>query len=277
MRTICGLFLFAGSLLGQFEVASVKQSAPGGDMRGKIGLHIDGAQVRFTYVSMNDLIRIAYRVKNYNIVGPDWLLSDRYDISAKLPEGGTRAQVPEMLRAMLEDRFQLKVHRDTKEFPVFGLMVAKGGLKMKEEEAADASAPVEVAVTGDNSSTTVSLGGGASITLGETKLECAKVTMPQLADQLARFVDRPIVDMTELKGRYTFSLSFDRQDFIAMKIRTALSAGIEMPAGALRLIEQSSDGALMTALQAAGLKLESRKAPLEVVVVDKVMKVPTEN
>lgn len=285
MRSICGVFLLAVAAFGQgaprpeFEVASIKPSSNGGDPRFKIGVHIDGAQVRCTYLSLTDYVRVAYRVKNYQISGPDWMLTDRFDISAKLPEGAGRAQVPDMLRSLLEDRFQIKSHRATKEFPVYGLVVGKGGSKMKEAaaDAEPANPNVNVTIDSGQNGTTVNLGNGSSMTLGETEMVAKKITMPVLADQLARFVDRPIVDMTDLNGAYDLTLQFQREDFLAMRIRTALSAGIEMPPGALRLIENSSDGALLAAVQALGLKLESRKAPIEIIVVDSILKAPTEN
>src|SRR5271167_3030167 len=104
MRSICGVFFLAVAALAQtapkpeFEVASIKPSSTLGDMRFKIGIHIDGAQVRCTYLSLADYIRIAYRVKTYQISGPDWLATDRFDISAKLPTGATRDQVPAMVQ-----------------------------------------------------------------------------------------------------------------------------------------------------------------------------------
>src|SRR3954465_556861 len=128
----------------EFEVASIRPSAPpAADV--KVGVHIDGAQVSFTYVALKDLIQSAYKLKNYQVVAPDFVASDRYDIAAKLPAGSNRDQLPEMLQALLEDRFKLKFHRDSKEFPVYALTVAKTGLKLKESppdseaEAAEAA------------------------------------------------------------------------------------------------------------------------------------------
>src|SRR5438105_14656249 len=119
--------LFAAAAFAQntprleFEVASIRPSPPI-TMNVKVGVHIDGAQVSFTYVSLKDLIQSAYTLKNYQIVGPDWVGSERFDIAAKLPEGATREQVPAMLQSLLEDRFKLKFHRDSKEFPVYALL-----------------------------------------------------------------------------------------------------------------------------------------------------------
>jgi len=101
--------------------------------------------------------------------------------------------------------------------------------------------------------------------------------MVAFADTLARFVDRPVVDFTDLKGTYDFTVSFTPEDFRAMMIRAAINAGVTLPPEALRLLEGVSDEGLFAAVQTLGLKLESRKAPLEVLVIDSIRKTPTEN
>src|SRR3974377_364565 len=115
----------------EFEVASVKHAAAQA-AEVNIGLHVDGAQVHIRYLSLRDYVRIAYGVKDHQIVGPDWMAAERFGVDAKLPEGGKQEQVPEMLQSLLAGRFQLTTHRGTKEFPVYALVVAPGGLKMKE-------------------------------------------------------------------------------------------------------------------------------------------------
>src|SRR5215831_15057014 len=94
----------------EFEVAAIKSSPPptAGGPHFRAGVQVDGAQIHCSALSLKDYIRIAYRVKDYQVVGPDWLASDRFDIAAKLPEGAKRDQVPTMLQSLLEDRFQLK-------------------------------------------------------------------------------------------------------------------------------------------------------------------------
>ncbi len=123
MKTmLTALLLGAGFLLAQapkepsFEVASVRPSQPTTD-RVDIGLHLDGAQVRIVSLPLRDYIARAYRLKLYQVTGPDWLSSEKFDVNAKLPEGSTSDQIPEMLQALLAERFQLKLHRDTKELP----------------------------------------------------------------------------------------------------------------------------------------------------------------
>ena len=269
----------------EFEVASIKPSAPPGTMQVKIGLHIDGAQVHCNFLSLKDYIRMAYRVKDYQIVGPEWMASQRFDIAAKLPEGSNRDQVPDMLKALLADRFLMKMHRDSKEFRVYGLVVTKGGLKIKESAADGDSvtpgdpnhAPVNVQVNGGPAGTTVNMGKGSSFSFGNNRLEVKKLTMAVFAELLARFVDRPVVDMTQLKGNYDIAMEMTAEDFRAMMIRAALANGIVLPPEAMKALEASSGDSLMAALQNIGLKLEQRKAPLEVLIIDEIQKAPTEN
>src|SRR5580700_2286682 len=122
--------VFAQSPSPQFEVASIKLFDP--NVPGQAGgLHFDGALVRGVGLSLRDYLATAYRFKAILISGPDWTLTERFNISATLPEGGSRAQVPEMLQALLADRFHVKLHKDKKELPIFALVIAKGGLKMK--------------------------------------------------------------------------------------------------------------------------------------------------
>ena len=103
-----------------FEVASIKKPAlsiQDQAMQGKlhVGMKVDGARVDFGSMSLADLITTAYKVKSFQISGPDWLKTERFDIMAKLPEGANKDQVPEMLQALLAERFKLTIHRDTKD------------------------------------------------------------------------------------------------------------------------------------------------------------------
>lgn len=268
----------------QFEVASVRPSSPGTPGQLHLGLQVDGSQVRVNHFALRECIAIAYKLKPYQVTGPDWLASQRFDIIAKLPEGAPRDQVLPMLQTLLMDRFQMKTHHETKDFPVYGLVIAKGGLKMKElppdpeGEASDRDkGNVDVSATGGRGGAVVSYGKGAFFSLGNNRFEAKRMQMTYVADMLARFVDKPVVDMTELKGRYDFTLEFTQEDFRAMMIRAALASGVALPPEAIQAMEGASGDSLFTALQTLGLKLESRKAPLDVLVVDHAEKTPTEN
>ncbi len=267
----------------EFEVASIRPSGPVTPGQLTVGLHIDGAQIRGHQFALKDYLQMAYRLKNYQVTGPDWIASDRFDISAKLPDGATRAQVPEMLAALLISRFHLATHRETKPFPVYALTVAKTGLKMDALPADpdDADDPlkgaVDVKAGGSRGGMSIDLGKGSSFSFSDNTFVGKKLSMTALADMLARFEDRPVVDMTGLKGNYDFKLECAPEDFRAMMIRSAIAAGVTLPPQALALLDNASDGSLQAALQAVGLKLESRKAPIEMLVVDHADKVPSDN
>jgi uncharacterized protein (TIGR03435 family) len=98
----------------------------------RVGTQVDGSRVDIGYTSLAELVRQAYSLKSYQLTAPDWMSGERYDIHAKLPEGATKDQVPEMLQSLLLDRFKLTFHRETKEDPVYGLIVGKNGLRLKE-------------------------------------------------------------------------------------------------------------------------------------------------
>ena len=248
----------------------------------RAGVRADGAQVRYTFVPLITYVGYAYEIRNYQIVGPDWLRSELFDIVAKLPDGSTTKEVPRMLRALLEDRFGLKVHRETKEFPVYALEIAKGGLKMEEltadpSDAVDLLNPLNVSFTADRAGGTFSLGGGSYFTAGDKGVEGKKLSMTALTYMLTPFLDRPAIDMTGLKGVYDLELNISPEDLRAMQIRSAVNAGVSLPPQALRVLDNASGDSLGAALDKLGLKLVSRKAALEVVVVDAMQKAPTEN
>jgi uncharacterized protein (TIGR03435 family) len=173
---------------------------------------------------------------------------------------------------------------------VFGLVVAKSGLKIKEspkdpemdasssgEEPKKAPRPVNVTGSGGRGGVNINLGGGSYFRFGDNKLEARRLTMANLAETLARFSDRPIVDMTDLKGIYDIDLAFTQEDYNAMLIRAALASGANLPPEALKMLEGSSGDSMGAALEKLGLKLENRKAPMDVLVIDKVSRTPTEN
>jgi len=261
----------------RFEVASVKPSLAPQPGQVSAGVHIDGAQVHLMYLSIKDLIRAAYKVKDYQIQAPDFTSSARFDIAAKLPSAATRDQLAEMLQSLLADRFGLKEHRESKEFPVYALVVDKGGLKMAEEPPDTDTSTVNVTTHSTAAGTTVDLGKGAYFTIGDHSFEAHELTMANFADMLARFEDLPVIDQTETKGVFDFTLDIKPQEFVAMKIRSAVIAGVAMPPEALKLLDNTSDDSLQFALAKEGLRLERKRAPLEVIVVDHVEKTPAEN
>jgi uncharacterized protein (TIGR03435 family) len=240
--------------------------------------------VRYSALSLKLYIGMAYDLKNYQISAPDWMASDRWDITAKLPEGSGSGpkQRREMLRALLIDRFQMRVHRESKELPVYSLVVGKGELKLKElsNDPADGEAAkgnVDVAAVGTGSVTTVNYGNGSYFTIGDNKLIGKNLPIAIMVGVLARFADRPVVDMTDLKGNYDFTMEFSPEDFRAMMIRATIAQGSVVSPEALKLVDASSGDTLFNAVEKLGLKLELRKAPVEMLVIDQAVKTPTEN
>jgi uncharacterized protein (TIGR03435 family) len=215
------------------------------------------------------------------VIAPEWTAQERFDISANIPAGATRDQVPEMLRALLRDRFKLMSHPERREFPVYELTAAKSGLTIKPS-VPDPNAPAAPTATiaggsGSAGGVNLALPGGATFSLLPDKLEARNMTLAQLADMFSRFADRPVLDATGLPGKYDLSVALTPDDYQPLLIRSAVNAGVVLPPQALRLLDAAPGNALGNVLAGTGLTLESQKAPLDVIVVDSALKAPTEN
>ena len=267
----------------EFEVATILPSAPAPDATVAAGARIDGAQVRWVSYTLKRYMATAYRVKLDQISGPDWISSDRFDISATIPAGVSTTQMPEMMQRLIEARFQVKMHREKKDFPVYALEIDKGGLKIQENapdpDAAktDANTPVNTNVSGSAQGVSINFGRGSSYTFANNRFEAKKLTMANVARGLELYTDRPIIDMTDLTGTYDFTLEITAEDYQAMLIRAAVTAGLTLPPGALRMLDGATLPSLFDAMRKVGLKLIARKAPLDVLVIDEARKTPTDN
>lgn len=261
----------------EFEVASIKPSPPMPMGKVMIGMNSDGGMLRYTNVSLKECIRTAYRVKDFQVQGPDWIGSDRFDIVAKLPEGASNDQIPEMLQALLADRFKLTLHKETKEHAVYALVTGKNGPKLK---------PAEVEARPRENEGGMKAGPGRRNAMmmrmspGGMHLKAPDADLSNLADMLSHFTERPVVDMTGIKGDYDFDMSFTPETMRGMPMMRGPmapppGAGPEhAPADAEA---QNSAPTIFEAVQQYGLKLEARKAPLEMLIVDHIEKQPTEN
>jgi uncharacterized protein (TIGR03435 family) len=298
-----------------FEVASIRPAPPltpdlivSGKMH--VGMKTDAGRVDIGFMSLRDLMVLAYTVKPFQITGPDWMTTQRFDILAKLPDGASTDQVPQMMQALLAERFGLKIHRDTKETPVYALTTGKGGPKFKESppevdkppEAAPAkpdgalvinAGDQQVRVKRDGASgASISTSGGKTgpmrVTMGQggnMHMEMDKMTMAGLADMLTPMLDRPVVDRTDLKGNFQIGLDLAMQDMMAMAAKAGAAAGLAVPAlppppglgGQTPAASDPSGGSIFASVQQLGLKLEKEKAPFEKLVVDHLEKNPTDN
>jgi uncharacterized protein (TIGR03435 family) len=252
LTAVCAAWCQAPAPLS-FEVASVKPATPSQWRESKAGVD----RIDFPNATLRYCIAFGYRVKEYQISGPAWLGTLRYDILAKGPEGTQHDQLPPMVQALLQDRFKLQAHRETREFSVIALVGGKGGSRLQES----------VLVPGASSD-------GAKIGLsmsptGVGRMEVKEGSMTALATTLSRLLGRPVIDMTGLTGRYDFELEYSRDDSNGMAMAPAASGGIP-PAPELGVSIYSS-------IQQLGLKLEAQKLPMDAIVVDRAEKIPTGN
>lgn len=238
----------------QFEVASIKPMEPamGGMMRVEIQM-APGGRFIAKGVTLRLLMQQAYGVRDFQISGaPPWAQTDRYEINAKAEGGGEigRDQIRPLLQSLLEERFQLKIRRDTKEGPVYNLVVAKGGPKLKESEGGP---------------------GRDQVRMGRGLVQAQSAAVGSMTNLLANQLGRPVIDKTGLTGRYDFKLEWTPDEGQNAMIR-------QMHPDAPPTAPVDNGGpSIFTALQEQlGLKLENSKGPVEMLVIEKVEK-PTEN
>lgn len=211
------------------------------------------------------------------IFGPDWLASTRFEVSATMPENALPDTLSAMMLALLEDRFKMKSHRESREFPVYALEVSDPAKLVKSTDEIQAEAAYTVSSGSVPGGISVDLGQGASLLLGNNRFEAKRVPMVTLAATLERFVERQVVDMTKLEGRYNVTFELTPEDFQAAMMRSAVAAGITLPPQAMQLLDKASPAAVPDALKAIGFTLTARRAPIEVLVIDSMERLPTEN
>jgi uncharacterized protein (TIGR03435 family) len=325
LGVVCGLAIFgfagAAKVRAQsqapstappaFEVAAIK---PSGDIMaavsaGKmphVGMKVDDQRVDIGYFTLAQLIAYAYKVKGYQITGPDWMKSAHWDIEATLPEGANKDQIPEMMQALLADRFKLVIHHDTKDMPVLALEVGKNGVKMspsppdppatekpddKDGTLIDTgNGQMRVKTTGrvgEGGSTQISGGPAGNVKVsvdnGMMHMESSKMTMEIFSQQMTGFLGQPVIDKTGLKGTFVVAVDISVDDLQAM----ARSQGIafagagptpaQANSSAVPTASDPSGGSVYASIEKLGLKLNKEKLPVDMIVVDHLEKVPTEN
>ena len=231
-----------------FEAASIRPAEPAGPGAVSSSRSTRG-RIEFHAVTLRGVIAAAYRVKEYQVSGPAWLDGQEWEIVAKLPEGAPQSQAPDMLQNLLAARFKLQVHRDRKEVSGLALVVGSGGPKLKKAD--------ENAAPGRGR-------GGFRMSTGPSggRMIAPRATMAMLASAIAALTGTPVVDVTHLDGTYDIELEYGPDDLAAAA-----------PADAAAEPRAS----IYTSIQKLGLKLESRKVPVEMIVVDRAEKTPTEN
>lgn len=301
MKNALALAVIAGSAaLTQtpaFEVAVVKPAAQEqvlaavqAGQRPHVGVTIDKNRMDMGFQSLSDILARAYDVSPSQIVGPDFLKTEHFDILAKLPAGATEEQVPQMLRALLADRFKVAVRREQKEQPIYALVVSKGGLNPKRMKPATAEEMAPEPQPGDRTESTPfgkaivrqTANNGAVVFIpgiGTTKMsagpsgehaEMSNLTTARFARMLMQGSDRVVVDKTGLKGSYEVAIDASR-DTSPMPAPGA-NAG-----GAVAAASIQPPNPMFLVVDQLGLKIEPQKDLVEMLVIDHIEKTPTDN
>jgi uncharacterized protein (TIGR03435 family) len=228
----------------KFEVATVKSAGKGTPLNDT-PRNMDSAPGHFAMhgVPLRLVLEWAYDIKSYQLTGPNWINEEeRYEILARAPESTSEQQTRLMLQALLTERLQMKIHRETRELPVYILIPGKGAPKVNEPTP----------------------GGEPGITGQGARLLFHREPIARLAFMLSRRTDRPVLDMTGLNGIYDYSLD--------------VSGLAAFTGGGIPPAEDTPGPSIFTAIQSdLGLRLEARKRPVEMLVIDSANKVPTEN
>jgi uncharacterized protein (TIGR03435 family) len=292
------LLAFAGLLAyGQetpkleFEVASIKPATPQIPGRGMIGISggpgtRDPVQITYRSVPVRMLLLNAFDIKGFQLTAPASVDDLRFDILVKVPSGATKEDARVMLQNLLADRFGMKVHHESKEMQAFALVAAKGGVKLRP--SAEPPANADPAASGGfagppgppkmdkNGFPTFPSGGRGLMMMfmnGQMHATAAQETLSQICDFISNQLGRPVFDQTGLTGKYDFNLEFAPENM-------PLGGPGGMGRGDAGVLPASSEPAptLIGALQdQLGLKLESKKLPVDIVIVDHIEKTPTEN
>jgi uncharacterized protein (TIGR03435 family) len=249
----------------EFEVASVKPNKTGGNFT-RISTTQDG--IRIENGSLLMLLKLAYGLSNSlddKFLGlPPWSKTQKFDVEAKVSPADvddfkklTRTQRQPMMQALLADRFKLQAHRETKEEPVYLLLLAKGGSKLQESKPAEDKGSKEAS---------------GMMRVSRDQMEATGVPISQLISSLTQAAGRTVLDKTELAGKYDFTLHWTPDEEGGAMLRPADSG---QPAN--ETASASSGPSIFTAVQEQlGLKLEPGKGPVECLVIDHVEQ-PSEN
>lgn len=265
----------------EFDVASIRQNKPSGNRPTivRIRSRDDDGRLYATAVTAKMLMQVAYDVLDMQMEGgPGWVDSERFDIQAeaddalsdqlkRLTPQEARPVKQHMLQVLLADRFKLTVHQETKEAPIYELVVAKNGPKIQDVSKTGRISP--------DSPFPHPEGVGAS--------RAFNTTMSSFAESLSHLVGRMVVDKTGLAGRYYFSYQYSRES--TSVFWRARAGGVPEPAGGaaavangLSGVEPDSPGpSIFTALrEQLGLELKPAKGPVPVLVIDHIEQ-PSEN
>ncbi len=255
----------------------------------------DPGRITYQMLDLRTLMTLAFDVKMFQISGPPFLDTERFDISATMPPDTTKENFRLMLQNLLAERFGMKFHKETKELPMYGLSVAKGGPKLKESTVAEIPAdgtpppplPAKPVIGADGFPLPPEFPAGRAIQLVQIMPQGMRMilrlkTMQDFAAMLGNMLKRPVVDETGLSGKYDFTLTYSRDGLPGlpgMPVPPPPPPEAAAPPGAApRPAESDSLPSLFSAVQSQlGMKLDAKKGPVEMIVIDHIGKAPTEN
>ncbi len=244
-----------------FEVASVKTASAGNP---GVAMQIQGGRYTATNIPLRSLIINAYRVRDAQILGGQSWLTDRFDIVAKAEGSPSPAQMQLMMRRLLADRFKLVVHTETRDLPIYALVLNRSDGKLGPQlrtAAADCTAS-RGRFTSTGSSASPLQRPTCGMTMSGGNLMAGGIPIANLAATLSGFVNRIVQDRTGLTGNFDLDLRW-----------TPDQLGTQPPGAAPDALPLADGPSIFTAVQEQlGLKLESTKAPLDVLVIDRVEK-----
>jgi uncharacterized protein (TIGR03435 family) len=261
-----------------FEVAAIK---PNRSVEMRTGIMFQPGRFTTTGSTVKQLIALAYDVRDFQVTGgPSWITSNKYDIDAKEPEGFAEEleKLPPdqrhekmglLLQSLLADRFALKVSHATKELPAYALVVAKNGPKFQEAKAGDTYP------NGMKGPDGRPVGGAGMMRMGPGELTGQGVPVTFLVHQLSQQLGRSVLDQTGLKGNYDFTLKWTPDPSSGAMIQGP-PGGAPGPDNAPPPPDASGPSIFTAVQEQLGLKLESTKGPVEILVIDHVEQ-PSEN
>jgi uncharacterized protein (TIGR03435 family) len=239
-----------------FDAASIKLDRSATDFSSTAFSR--GGSFTARAATVRGLIEEAYRLKDDRLVGgPDWVGSETYDIIAKPEKPVNNEQARLMLQTLLADRFHLKVHHEARELPMYALTTGKSGAKLKEAVDSNCIPAPSGPPTGPPPRTGYC--GGSIVSPGH--MISRKVTVQKLAGTLSEIMGRPVLDMTELQGVFDIDIHWTPD---------------ETQFGGVVKGDDSGAPSIFAALNELGLKLEARKGPVEILVIDHVER-PSQN
>jgi uncharacterized protein (TIGR03435 family) len=247
-----------GAAFGQkptFEVASVKHVDPASRASGGFGstgvpppITGDPGLINYSDVTLKGVLARAYQLKPNQIAGPDWLNTERYNITARVARDAPKGQIPAMLQNLLADRFRMTVRWEMKEVQGLALTVGKAGAKLTKSAVPEADAATERS-------------SGFS-TSGHLTFRAS--TLDDFAGSLAIFMRQPVVDMTDIEGMFDITLDASPDSMPGLPSGESKTDASPLPS-------------IFTAIRGLGLNLEARKVSVRRLVVESANKIPTDN